>query len=56
MIFNLDLDGDVVLRMVLNVVKSICKGLDEGFSGLGGMFFDLSKAFDLVDHKIMLQN
>lgn len=40
---------------VLNVVKNVCKGLDDGFSGVAGIFFDFTKAFDLVDHQIMLQ-
>lgn len=40
---------------VLNVVQFICSGLDGGSSGVAGIFFDFTKAFDLVDHKIMLQ-
>lgn len=40
---------------VLNVVRFICKGLDEGFSGVAGLFFDFTKAFDLVDHEILLR-
>lgn len=39
---------------VINVINNICKGLDDGFSGVGGIFYDLSKAFDLVDHNIMI--
>lgn len=39
---------------VVNVVNYICKGLDDGFCGVGGIFYDLSKAFDLVDHDIMI--
>ena len=39
----------------MNVVKIIHKGLDESFSGVAEWFFDLSKAFDLVDHRILLQ-
>lgn len=31
---------------VLNVVDSICSGLDEGYNGVAGVFFDLSKAFN----------
>lgn len=40
---------------VINVVNTICKGLDDGFSGVAGIFFDFSKAFDLVDHEILIQ-
>ena len=40
---------------VLNVVKYTFKGLDDGFSGVAGIFFNFSKAFHLVDHEIMLQ-
>lgn len=39
---------------VVNVVQYICKGLDDGFNGVAGVFFDFTKAFDLVDHNIML--
>lgn len=39
---------------VVNVVQYICKGLDEGSSGVAGVFFDFTKAFDLVDHEILL--
>lgn len=35
---------------VVNVVNCICDSLDRGFSGVGGIFYDFSKAFDLVDH------
>ncbi|XP_075147172.1 uncharacterized protein LOC142221345 [Haematobia irritans] len=37
----------------LNVVQFICNSLDTGFSGVAGLFFDFTKAFDLVDHNIM---
>lgn len=40
---------------VINVVNFICRGLDEGYNAVGGVFYDLSKAFDLVDHDIMLE-
>lgn len=40
---------------VVNVVNFICKGLDEGNCGVAALFFDLTKAFDLVDHEILAQ-
>lgn len=40
---------------VLNVVKCICEGLDKGSHGVAGLFFDFTKAFDLVDHDILLR-
>ena len=36
-------------------IRFICKALDEGFSGVARMFFDFTKAFDLVIHDILLQ-
>lgn len=40
---------------VLNVVNFICNGLDQGYSGVAGLFLDFSKAFDIVDHDILLK-
>ncbi|XP_075157940.1 uncharacterized protein LOC142231206 [Haematobia irritans] len=40
---------------VLNVIKFICSGLDGGFNGVAGVFFDFSKAFDLVEHQLLLE-
>lgn len=40
---------------ILNVLKCVYKGLDDGYCGVTGVFFDFTKAFDLVDHNIMLQ-
>lgn len=38
----------------VNVINTICKGLDDGFKGVVGVFYDLSKAFDLIDHEILI--
>lgn len=40
---------------VVNLVNYICECLDCGFSGVGGMFYDFTKAFDLVDHTILIE-
>lgn len=40
---------------IVNVQNYICKGLDEGHSAVAGIFYDLTKAFDLIDHEILLQ-
>lgn len=39
----------------INVINYICKLLDEGYNGVAGIFFDLTKAFDMIDHDIMVQ-
>lgn len=40
---------------VLNVINFICNGLDKGNCGVAGIFYDFSKAFDLIDHKILIE-
>lgn len=40
---------------VVNVVNNICQSLDSGSSGVAGIFYDLSKAFDLVDRNILVE-
>lgn len=47
--------GSGTQEAVVNVVNIICEGLDAGFGGVAGIFYDLSKAFDLVDHEILIQ-
>lgn len=39
----------------VNVINFICKGLDDGHKGVAGIFYDFSKAFDLVDHMVLLE-
>lgn len=39
----------------VNIINSICDGLDQGNSGVAGIFYDLSKAFDLIDHEILIR-
>lgn len=40
---------------VVNVINYICKGLDQGNNGVIGLFFDFTKAFDIVDQDILLK-
>lgn len=39
----------------INVVNCICKCLDDGNVGAVGVFYDFTKAFDLIDHNILLE-
>lgn len=47
--------GSGTQEAIVNVVNTICEGLDNGYGGVAGVFYDLSKAFDLVDHEILLR-
>lgn len=40
---------------MVNVLEYICGGIDAGFKGVAGVFFDFSKAFDLVQHDILIK-
>lgn len=40
---------------LVNVVEYICGGIDDGCKGVAGLFFDFSKAFDLVQHEILVR-
>lgn len=58
MLYNLQFGfrkGCGTQHAVVNLVNYICECLDNGYGGVGGLFFDLSKAFDLVDHTILKQ-
>ena len=40
---------------VINVQNCICKMIVEGNSAVLGIFFDSAKAFDTIDHEILIQ-
>lgn len=35
---------------VLDVTRNVCNGLDDGFSGVGGIFYNFLKIFDFINH------
>ena len=41
------------LHALINLTENIRQALDEGYAG-SGIFVDLQKAFDTVDHEILL--
>lgn len=47
--------GSSTQEAVVNVINLICDRLDEGYGGVAGIFYDLSKAFDLVDHNVLIE-
>ncbi|XP_075163257.1 uncharacterized protein LOC142235890 [Haematobia irritans] len=40
---------------LINIINYICSSFDKGSPGVAGVFYDFSKAFDLVDHTIMCE-
>ena len=47
--------GSETEEALINVQDYICEGIDDGFKGVAGVFFDFSKTFDLVDHDILIK-
>lgn len=47
--------GTGTKEAVVNIIDHICDGIDSGYKGVAGVFFDLSKAFDLVDFDILMR-
>ena len=47
--------GSGIENAVVNVTNHIRHGLDQGYNGDAGIFYDFSKAFDLVDHEMLFK-
>ena len=43
-----------ITENIYNVIENIRKALDDGNIGCGGVYVDLQKAFDTLDHQILL--
>ena len=52
MIYSMDSDSNT-LHVLMNITENIRKALDDGDIGCG-VFVDLQKFFDIVDHQILL--
>ena len=52
MIYSMDSDSNT-LHVLMNITEDIRKALDDGDIGCG-VFVDLQKSFDIVDHQILL--
>ena len=52
MIYSMDSDSNT-LHVLMNITENIRKALDDGDIGCG-VFVDLQKSFDIVDHQILL--
>ena len=52
MIYSMDSDSNT-LHVLMNITENIRKALDDGDIACG-VFVDLQKSFDIVDHQILL--